>query len=155
ALVAQTAGTPETMTPYMSNDYVSHVVSQLPTWLPETIISVVIVAPGMLLGVWAARRRYLGDPAAHARPLRVAVTVLLTRAFACRWPEALAFSGLWQPTFANAEWILAVVHTLAGYAGGIGLAGAVALAVRRLDNRGGPIATAMAALGQRSLTFYL
>ncbi|GID29450.1 hypothetical protein Abr02nite_44330 [Paractinoplanes brasiliensis] len=47
------------------------------------------------------------------------------------------------------------LHQLTGYAGGLGYAALVALIARRLDTRRGPITTALAALGQRSMTFCL
>ncbi|MQM25518.1 DUF418 domain-containing protein [Glycomyces albidus] len=51
-----------------------------------------------------------------------------------------------------------VVHTLGGYAGGLGLTAVVALVAIRIERSGrgaGPLAAATAALGQRSLTFYV
>ncbi|KRC61800.1 hypothetical protein ASE14_13380 [Agromyces sp. Root81] len=155
ALAAQALGAPETMVPYMATDYLAHVVSQLATWLPETILAVPMVVPGMALGIWCARRRILDEPARHVRTLRIATIVLLGAALVMRLPEALAFAGVWSVASPGALWGLAVAHTIGGYAGGIGLACAVGLFVVHAGSRPGRITTALAALGQRSLTFYL
>lgn len=155
------------MTPYMSATYPAHIVSGLPTWLPETVLSMVVVVPGMLFGIWAARRRYLDEPRIHAVLLRRTAIGLLLVALATRLPEALVVAGFWVPATTSTEWAFALLHTFGGYAGGIGLAALVGVLVvgRRRDGEGGGpagagraggrLATALAALGQRSLTFYL
>jgi uncharacterized membrane protein YeiB len=172
AVAVELSGGQAGMTPYMSATYPAHIVSGLPTWLPETVLSVVVVVPGMLFGIWAARRRYLDEPRVHAVLLRRTAIGLLLVALATRLPEALVVSGFWVPAATSTEWALALLHTFGGYAGGVGLAALVGVLVvgRRRDGergaggRGGPagagradgwLATALAALGQRSLTFYL
>ncbi|MFI2362370.1 DUF418 domain-containing protein [Promicromonospora sp. NPDC019610] len=164
AVAAELSGEPSGMAPYMSADYAAHVVSGLPGWLPETVLSVVVVVPGMLFGIWAARRRYLDEPRAHAGLLRRTAVVLLLVALVTRLPEALVVAGFWVPASSATGWALAVLHTLGGCAGGVGLAALVGVLVTRREpaggtgraaRRAGRVATALAALGQRSLTFYL
>ncbi|MFD7022857.1 DUF418 domain-containing protein [Promicromonospora sukumoe] len=160
AVALELSGGQSGMTPYMADDYPSHVVSGLPGWLPETVLSVVVVVPGMLFGIWAARRRYLDEPRAHAVLLRRAAITLLLVALVTRLPEALVVAGLWVPAQAGTGWALAILHTLGGCAGGVGLAALVGVLVaRRVPDAGsatpGPLTTALAALGCRSLTFYL
>ncbi|WP_051433288.1 DUF418 domain-containing protein [Promicromonospora kroppenstedtii] len=164
AVAAELSGEPSGMAPYMSTDYVSHVVSGLPGWLPETVLSVIVVVPGMLFGLWAARRRYLDELGAHAALLRRVAFVLLLVALVTRLPEALVVAGFWVPASSATGWALAVLHTLGGCAGGVGLAALVGVLVSWREPSGGPgeattqarpVATALAALGERSLTFYL
>jgi uncharacterized membrane protein YeiB len=64
-------------------------------------------------------------------------------------------SGAWTTGSVPVAWTAAVAHTLTGYAGGIGLAAAVGLLAIRIGRDRGRLITALAALGQRSLTFYL
>jgi uncharacterized membrane protein YeiB len=164
AVAVELSGGQAGMTPYMTATYLAHVVSGLPTWLPETILSVVVVVPGMLFGIWAARRRYLDEPQEHAVLLRRTAVALLLVALAARLPEALVVAGFWVPAATSTEWVLALLHTFGGYAGGVGLAALVGVLVagRRRDGEpgraygvSGRFAAALAALGQRSLTFYL
>jgi uncharacterized protein len=164
AVALELSGGQAGMTQYMSATYPAHVVSGLPTWLPETIVSVVVVVPGMLFGIWAARRRYLDEPQEHAVLLRRTAVGLLLVALATRLPEALVVAGFWAPAATSTQWVLALLHTLGGYAGGVGLAALVGILVagrQGAGKQGGAggagsrFATALAALGQRSLTFYL
>jgi uncharacterized protein len=53
------------------------------------------------------------------------------------------------------QWTVAIAHDLTGFAGGIGLAALVGLAAVRIGDGPGRLTTALVALGQRSLTFYL
>lgn len=152
AVAVELSGGQAGMTPYMSATYPAHIVSGLPTWLPETVLSVVVVVPGMLFGIWAARRRYLDEPRVHAVLLRRTALGLLVVALATRLPEALVVAGFWVPAATSTQWALALLHTFGGYAGGVGLAALVGVLVAGAD---GWLATALAALGQRSLTFYL
>ncbi len=85
-------------------------------------------------------------------------------------PEALVVAGVWVPA-STTGWALAMLHTLGGYAGSVGLAALVGVVVAgrlpdggrgradgesgRTGGAGGRLVTALAALGQRSLTFYL
>jgi uncharacterized membrane protein YeiB len=98
SLAAEVAGELTGMVPYMAGSYPAHVVSDLATWLPETVLSVIVVAPGMALGIWAARRGYLDEPRRHTAALRRTAAVLLLAALVARLPEALAVMGTWAPT---------------------------------------------------------
>ena len=152
-LADRLAGRPTGMAPLMADTYAAHVVSDLATWVPETLLSVLIVAPGMALGIWAARRRLLDDPAAHAGLLRRVAVVGISGAVVLRLPLSLAVVGVPVPA---PEGLLAVAHTLGGWLGGAGLAGLIAVVLLRGGAvRGGPVSAALAALGRRSLTFYV
>jgi uncharacterized protein len=106
------------------------------------------------LGFAAGRRGLLDDPAAH-RPLlrRIAVggiAVSLSGAL----PAALIGAGVLQLGVLPTGLLLAL-QVLTGVCGGAGYAAAFTLLALRLDARRGPLTRAVAAVGQRSLTFYL
>ena len=144
-----------TMAEFMEPDFGAHVVAALPSWPVETLFSTVVVVPGMVLGIWAARRRILDEPARHASLLRRTAGVLIAVSIVGRFPAALLLAGAGTTPSAPMAWLVHAGHSLAGYAGGIGLAAAVGLVVIRIGSDHGPLTTALAALGQRSLTFYL
>jgi uncharacterized membrane protein YeiB len=153
AQVTDAAGSPVTMARFMESDYVSHVLSALPSWPVETAVSVVVVVPGMAVGVWAARRRLLDEPERHAVTLRRAALLLLGAALVGRLPMALLVVGVWTAPSPAAVWAAATAHTLTGHLGGVGMAVSVGLVATALGR--GHLTTALAALGQRSMTFYL
>ena len=153
ALSAQVSGERQSMVTAMTDTYLAHVLTELPTWLPETLLAAIIVTPGMLLGIWASRRRLLDEPEHHLPTLRTVAIAGLTIAVAGRLPAALLAAGTWTTDAAGMFWLVGVLHTTTGYAGGIGLAAMVALITTTA--RSGTMITALAALGQRSLTFYL
>lgn len=148
------AGTPVTFAQFMESTYGAHVLANV-TKPAQALLGVVMVLPGMLLGIWAARRRFLDRPAENHTALRHAALGLLTLALIGRLPAALLAAGVWHTDAIGLQWTVAVAHDLTGFAGGIGLAAAVGLASARIGNRPGRLTTALAALGQRSLTFYL
>ncbi|MFL1382099.1 MULTISPECIES: DUF418 domain-containing protein [unclassified Nocardiopsis] len=107
------------------------------------------------VGVLAARHRVLEEPQRHLGLLRTAALAGIPLAALGGLPTALAKAGVWtDPTGVQA--LLSVgAHQLTGYAGGLGYAALIALVAVRAADRRGPAVTALAALGQRSMTFYL
>ncbi|MFC4590353.1 DUF418 domain-containing protein [Sphaerisporangium corydalis] len=144
---------PSTIAEIMEPTFGAHLVASIPSWPGKTIVSTVIVVPAMLAGILAARRRLLDDPERHVPLLRRVAVLGLGLAIIGRLPAALMAAGAWTTTSAPVGWSVAIAHDLTGYAGGIAMAAAVGLVAVR--TRHGRLATAMAALGQRSLTFYL
>ncbi|MFC4120582.1 DUF418 domain-containing protein [Nonomuraea zeae] len=144
---------PVTMAEFMEPTFGAHLVASIPSWPVETVLSTIMVVPGMLLGIWAARRRILDEPERHVSLLRRVTVIGLAVAVAGRLPAALLAAGAWTIPSTSAGWAVAVAHDLTGYVGGIALAAAVGLVAIRA--RSGRLTTALAALGQRSLTFYL
>ena len=70
-------------------------------------------------------------------------------------PLALAVAGVWAPSL-PALLLCGALHALGGYAGGVGLRGAVRAArVRRVRRRPGPVVRALRGCGSRSLSCYL
>ncbi|MFC7622420.1 DUF418 domain-containing protein [Microlunatus sp. GCM10028923] len=149
------AGGPVGMTGYLEPDLLSHLLANLPTWPVETVLGTVAVVPGMLVGLWAARRRLLDEPGRHLPLLRRVAVIGLIMAVAGRLPGALITGGLWAPTASPAIWGAAVAHDLTGFAGGLALAAAIGLLAHAIGSARGRLITAVVALGQRSLTFYL
>ncbi|MBO3745941.1 DUF418 domain-containing protein [Streptosporangiaceae bacterium NEAU-GS5] len=144
---------PVTMAAYMEPTLGLHLVSNIAVWPAKTIISTVMVVPAMLIGVWAARRRLLDEPERNVRLLRHVTVIGLAVALIGRLPAALLAVGAWSTPSPAVGWTIAISHDATGYVGGLGLAAAVGLVATKV--RGGRVTTALAALGQRSLTFYL
>jgi uncharacterized protein len=108
----------------------------------------------VVLGFAAGRRGLLDDPAAH-RPLlrRIAVGGVAVSLLGAL-PSALLGVGALQLGVLPTGLLLAL-QVLTGVCGGAGYAAAFALLAMRLEARRGPLTRAVAAVGQRSLTFYL
>lgn len=155
-ILAYAGAVPITPAEIMPADLGSHLLSGLQLWPFKTVLGTIDVVPGMLLGIWAARRRILDEPERHKTLLRRVTVICLGVALVGRLPGALLMAGAW-----TAPWPGAVVlaHTLTGYAGGVGLAALVGLVATRADHSRRSSrrrhSLAIAALGQRSLTFYL
>ncbi|MGC7097443.1 DUF418 domain-containing protein [Amycolatopsis lurida] len=138
----------------MATGYGRHVVSGLVAWPFSVLLGILLVVPGMVLGLWAARRRILDEPRRHRRLLsRVAVSALGV-ALVGRLPMALIDAAVWAPSVHTVQ-AATVAHIVTGYVGGIGLAAAVGLIAIKIGSSRGRFTTAFVALGQRSLTFYL
>ncbi|MGW0484201.1 DUF418 domain-containing protein [Nonomuraea sp. NPDC003214] len=152
AHAAEVAGHPETLPSMMKDDFPSQVLLHLLVWAGKAPGVVLLVVPGITIGIWAARRRILDDPERHVALLRRVTFTFLALAVAGRLPMALISAGVWKT---DATWLPAIAHTFTGHTGGIALAAAVALAAVRIGGAHGPVTTALAALGRRSLTFYL
>ena len=130
---------------------------RLGEWAGGTLIgSLISVVGAVALGAWAARYRILDEPAAHRRLLgRIAVTGLVTGVLA-GLPLALATVGVWRPG-PGLLLLAGSLHTLGGYAGGLGYAAAFGLLAARPQarERPGAVLRALGSCGQRSLTCYL
>jgi uncharacterized protein len=155
AHTAAVAGTPVSLAAIMAANPLDQALVNLQWWPIKPLVSVIVVVPGMLLGVWAARRQVLDRPEQHTILLRRVAMLFVGAALVGRLPEALLMSGVWSTTSAPLIWTVSILHTLTGYAGGIGMAAVVGLVAIRIGTRRGPVTTALVALGQRSLTFYL
>jgi uncharacterized protein len=70
-------------------------------------------------------------------------------------PAVLIDLGAWTDPGPVAIMVASVIQPLTGYFGGIAIAGLIALIAIRASRRPGVFTTAVQALGQRSLTFYL
>ncbi|WP_017557239.1 DUF418 domain-containing protein [Nocardiopsis baichengensis] len=126
-------------------------VFMLPFFLP--LLIVISVFPFMA-GVWAARRRLLDEPGRNRALLVRLAAIGIPAAVLGGVPHMLANIEVWQPS-APAATAVFWLHMLVGYAGGFGYAALIALIALRLGDRRGPVVSALAATGKRSMTCYL
>jgi uncharacterized protein len=134
-------------------DPLTAIVERAAAW-PALVpmVAVGLLMP-FLLGIVAARRRLLEEPARHRVLLGVVAVVGIGAAVAGGLPLGLTASGV-VPAGADLG-LLVTVHDATGYLGGPGYAAALALVAARIGERRGPITRAVTAVGQRSLTCYL
>jgi uncharacterized protein len=130
-------------------------VAILPVFVP--LLITISVFPFMI-GIWAARRRLLENPGEHLALLRKVAYGGIGLGVLGGIPTALVNIEVWQPG-QTVGLCVSWLHLLTGYAGGFGYAAAIALISRRFGERSGrpagPVVTALAATGQRSMTSYL
>lgn len=150
-------------------DPLSAALVRVAEWAGLTVfLSIFVLVPALLLGVWAARRRLLDDPERYRPQLRWVAVLGLGLAAAGGLPLALMAAGWWPGELTyQAGMVAGAAHAVSGYAGGVGyaaLAGLIAIRVQsgspggsaaRPPGRPGAVVTALTACGQRSLTCYL
>jgi uncharacterized protein len=105
------------------------------------------------LGLWAARRRILEEPARHRGLLRWAAGPGLGVAVVGGLPAALISAG-WLHVDESGASMALLLHGASGMFAGPGYVAVFALVAMRVT-RPGPVVGALAALGQRSLSGYL
>ncbi|MCC3764651.1 DUF418 domain-containing protein [Glycomyces sp. TRM65418] len=135
------------------------------------------ILPAFAIGIWAARRRLLEEPSRHLPLLRRTALGGIAIGVIGGFPLMLVDTQLWHPEAPLAVGMYAL-HSVTGLAAGLGFAALIAAvgakrpaasghseatggdtaaaaadAHRRAGH--GPIANALAACGQRSLTCYL
>ena len=106
------------------------------------------------LGIWAARRRVLEDPAAHRRLLRHTAAWSLGLSTLGALPYALICAGLVHADAGTVE-AMARVHAVTGEYGGPGYVALFGLIALHLGRRRPRALAPVVALGQRSLSGYL
>ena len=155
---------PDTMTTLLPSLGQGSVLTALLYHVPEWLfIGVLLQVTGLVaavaVGSWAARRRLLEEPERHSRLLVRVAAGGLGAAVLGGLPLALMASGVWSDPGLGAQASAGLLHALGGYAGGAGYAALFALlaarASARTGDRRGPVLTALAATGQRSMTCYL
>lgn len=132
-------------------------VDRLQGWPYALVAAVLLVLPAVAFGMWAARRRVLDEPERHRAMLWRVSTGATALSVVGALPAVLIESGALSHRDPATVLIASVAQPLTGYAGGIALAGFIALiAVAVADTgRRGLVVTAVQALGQRSLSLYL
>lgn len=135
----------------------------LGTMLTERIVAVpfiMVLAPigfacPFLVGLWLGRRRVLERPEKYKRLLTTMAVVGIAVAVAGAQPVALMLAGAsGVPSDSTLE-LIGPMHDASGVLGGFGYAAAITLFAHHLGARRPRIITAIAATGQRSMTFYL
>ncbi|QVQ55092.1 DUF418 domain-containing protein [Spiractinospora alimapuensis] len=134
-------------------------------YTPVTLLMTVM--PPLLVGMWAGRRQILERPNDHRTLLTWTGTVGIATAIVGGVPVALVGAGLVPAPSPVLEGMLWVVHDLSGWVGGAGWTALIALSTmwltRRTDDETdaspasstGPVTSAIAAVGERSLSCYL
>lgn len=157
--------------PTLVTDPLEAAAMRLAVWSAlTTTFYVVSVLPAFALGIWAARRKLLDEPSRHLPLLRRTALRGIAIGVAGGLPLTLVDTQLWRPDSVAAVTMYAV-HSVTGIAAGFGYAALIAVICTRLaktgplsietpagtppGRSGGPIANALAACGQRSLTCYL
>lgn len=129
-------------------------VVRLAVW-PTVALSMILASLfPFLVGVWAARQRLLESPEQHRALLTRVAAIGLPVAVLGGVPSALVNTGVLIAGTGLETGIL-WVHVVTGYAGGFGYAALITLIALRIGSAPGPVATALAATGQRSMTCYL
>ncbi|GAB3209120.1 DUF418 domain-containing protein [Marinactinospora endophytica] len=144
------------------DDALAAVGTRLVTWTFVTLGGAALSFGGhlmMLLGIWAARRRVLEEPGRHLVLLAWTAAAGITVGWLGGLPSALAHVGLLRvPAAAVGEQgVLQVLQSTTGLAGGLGYVALFGLIAHwwSTRSRGGPVVTAIAAAGERSLSCYL
>ncbi|MBP1325886.1 putative membrane protein YeiB [Leucobacter exalbidus] len=149
------------------SNYLLSLLMRLVIWLfatPAAVMQLLIPA-AMLLGMLAGRHRWL-DQASTRPKLGLVAVIGIGVGVIGALPTALIYLGF-MPGFENASWVFLGLTSITGFAAGIGYAalfgfvGARVLArAQRHSPPFGPLRLpsvwrAVAAVGQRSLSFYL
>lgn len=107
----------------------------------------------ILTGWLWGRKGLLDRPQDHLPTLRRTALIGLPVAWLGGIPMMLVHTGaLWTP---DLSWAFMGLHMLTGLAGGLGYAALFGLLAARLGRSPGPVPTAIAAVGRRSLSAYL
>lgn len=130
-------------------------VDRVTGWPYGLVIGILLVIPGVVLGMWVARRRVLDEPQNHRALLWRFSVVATAVSILGALPAVLVELGAWSNGNPVTVLVASVAQPLTGYAGGIALAGFIALVALAVTDRPGRVTTAIQALGQRSMSMYL
>jgi uncharacterized membrane protein YeiB len=153
--------------PTLVADPLEAVAMRLAVWSALTVtFYVVSVLPAFAFGIWAARRKLLDEPSRHLPLLRRTALGGIAIGVVGGLPLMLVDTQSWHPDSIAAVTVYAL-HSVTGIAAGLGYAALIAVVCAKLATAtgkiarthtapgSGPIANALAACGQRSLTCYL
>ncbi|WP_026119384.1 DUF418 domain-containing protein [Nocardiopsis ganjiahuensis] len=154
ALGTETAGAEAFALPgYLTTeDWISRLVG-----LPFGPLFIAFAYPLLLLvvlGYRAGRAGLFDDPAAHRSLLTKVAVGGISVSVLSALPIALTAQGVLSPD-AVTEGLFMALQVLGGVLGGAGYAALFAVWGIRLERIRGPLSRAVAAMGQRSLTFYI
>ncbi|WP_158073449.1 DUF418 domain-containing protein [Actinophytocola xanthii] len=125
---------------------------QWPAMIPLVVLGAVFP---VLVGIWAARKRVLDEPAAHRPFLRKVVAYGFLITIVAGMPYALINGGFIMTqseiVYNGTYWI----NQMGGYFGGFAFAALFGLLAARIGERRPRFVSALVATGQRSLTGYL
>ncbi|WND35019.1 DUF418 domain-containing protein [Streptomyces sp. BB1-1-1] len=147
------AGTAAAM--FLAADPATDAAYRVGTWMFTTPLFAVVSLGPFLIGARVARQRVLEEPGRHRAMLRRVALWGTALSVVGGLPLAMITSGTWTTAPSDVTLGLSVLHVLTGYAGGCGLAAAVALLALRLEGRRSGTVSAVAACGRRSLSCYV
>lgn len=130
-------------------------ITRMFDWMFYTPVLSYQVIPGVLIGILVARFQVIDNPKSNKKLLITAAIFGLFISTAGGIPMALMSSLFWRSYNDVLEGIAKSLHTITGYAGGVGWTALIGLLVIKLEGKSGSFTKAIAALGQRSLSFYL
>ncbi|WP_233515147.1 DUF418 domain-containing protein [Marinitenerispora sediminis] len=128
---------------------------RIATWPITSLMFAVAAAAPFLVGMWAGRHRLLDHPERHVTLLRRATAVGISAAVLGGLPLAAVNALVWEDPSTTALIAVNTLHSVSGYLGGFGYAALIGLLAARFADRRGPVVTALAACGERSMTCYL
>jgi uncharacterized membrane protein YeiB len=138
-------------------DYATSVLERLIEW-PAHTASVLPFIVIVWLGMWAARQRFLEEPAGHRRLLKWVAVAGLGTAVVGALPLGLVSAGLLRADTSGVR-LMFVLHQVSGTFAGPGYVALFGLGALSLAREGrsavSSLAGPLAALGQRSLSGYL
>ncbi|PRX99855.1 DUF418 domain-containing protein [Allonocardiopsis opalescens] len=141
--------------PRLPDGFVNELLFRLSLFSILGVMMFISTLVPFVIGVLAARHRLLDRPHEHLRLLRAVAFIGVPLAALGGLPLALDEAGVWAGASPGDVLVTTALHQVSGYAGGLGYAALIALAAVRPGHRQGPATTALAALGRRSMTFYL
>jgi uncharacterized protein len=130
-------------------------ITRMFDWMFYTPVLSYQVIPGVLIGILVARFQVIDNPKIHKKALITVAIMGLLLSTAGGIPMALMSSLFWTSYNNVLEETAKSLHTITGYAGGVGWTALIGLLVIKLEGKSGGFTRAIAALGQRSLSFYL
>ncbi|MEU7584714.1 DUF418 domain-containing protein [Micromonospora sp. NPDC049230] len=135
-----------------ATDYATAMLDRLGEWPAHTltVLPFIMIA---WLGMWAARRRVLEEPARHRTLLTWTAILGLGTAIVGGLPAALLSAG-WLRVDESTAGLTLLLHGASGMFAGPGYVAVFGLIAMRAT-RSGPVVGALSALGQRSLSGYL
>lgn len=152
----------------VEGDFFAASAERFGEWILYTPVTLLLtVMPPLLVGMWAGRRQILERPQDHRTLLTWTAVVGLAMAIVAGLPAALIAAQLVPAPAAATEGMLWVVHDLIGWVGGAGWVALIALVATwltrpptggaddRPEGATGPVMSAIAAVGERSLSCYL
>lgn len=134
-------------------NYVASIVGRLVMWMTGGITQgLITTVPICILLAWlAARRGVLEDPRAHRRLLRAVAWIGIPVGWLGGLPAALTHIGV----IGLPSWTFMGLTTITGAASALGYVAVFALLAARWQEAPSTPVKAIAAVGKRSLTFYL
>jgi uncharacterized protein len=150
---AGTAGLTNSPNPSLAaGSYRASLIDRLHEWPlhTATVVPFIVI---VWLGIWAARRRLLEEPASHRTLLRRAALGGFAISIAGGLPYALVSAG-WLHVDAGSVQLMSLLHDVSGEYGGVGYVALFGLLAIRLSATSRLVAPVVA-LGRRSLSGYL